>query len=107
MSIADVLLINMWTQDVGRHTASNYALLKIILEVNLRIFDSHQAKKMLFVLRDFSPESNKEHIMGMIRTDISNIWAEIHKPEKFKEKTADDFFDLEFAFLPHKIYAPT
>jgi len=38
LAIADVLIINMWTQDVGRHTGSNYGLLKVIFEVNLKLF---------------------------------------------------------------------
>lgn len=61
---------------------------------------------MLFVLRDFSPQSSKEHIMEMIRNDINNIWTEIHKPEKFADKKASDFFELEFAFMPHKVFQP-
>jgi hypothetical protein len=38
LAIADVLLINMWTTDVGRYGASNYGLLKVIFEVNLKLF---------------------------------------------------------------------
>ena len=30
--MADVLLINMWTTDIGRYGASNYGLLKVIFE---------------------------------------------------------------------------
>ena len=37
--IADVLIINMWTHDVGKHSASNYGMLKDIFEVNLKLFD--------------------------------------------------------------------
>ena len=39
LAIADVLIINMWTHDVGRHDASNYGMLQDIFEVNLRLFD--------------------------------------------------------------------
>ena len=38
LAIADVLMINMWTQDVGRYGASNYGLLKVIFECNLKLF---------------------------------------------------------------------
>ena len=75
-------MINMWTTDVGRYGASNYGLLKVIFEVNLKLFDQHCSKKMLFVLRDFNAGvNNPDHIKEAIRTDIKNIWAEIHKPE--------------------------
>ena len=36
--ISDILLINMWATDIGRHTASNYDILKVIFEVNLKLF---------------------------------------------------------------------
>ena len=52
--MADVLLINMWTTDIGRYGASNYGLLKVIFEVNLKLFEQQSAKKLLFVLRDFN-----------------------------------------------------
>jgi len=39
LAIADVLLINMWTSDIGRYGASNYGLLKVIFEVNLKLFE--------------------------------------------------------------------
>lgn len=38
LAISDVLLINMWTTDIGRYGASNYGLLKVIFEVNLKLF---------------------------------------------------------------------
>jgi hypothetical protein len=28
----------MWATDIGRHTASNYDILKVIFEVNLKLF---------------------------------------------------------------------
>ncbi len=58
LAIADVLLINMWTTDVGRYGASNYGLLKVIFEVNLKLFGQQSAKKLLFVLRDFDDRGN-------------------------------------------------
>lgn len=58
LAVADVLLINMWTTDIGRFSASNYGLLKVIFEVNLKLFDQKSSKKLLFVLRDFSEKEN-------------------------------------------------
>lgn len=58
LAIADVLLINMWTTDIGRYGASNYGLLKVIFEVNLKLFDQKSSKKLLFVLRDFDGRGN-------------------------------------------------
>ena len=59
----------------------------------------------MFVLRDFDDRGlNFDRIMQQIKMDIANIWAKIYKPDKFKDKLAEDFFDFEFAMLPHKVY---
>lgn len=58
LAMADVLVINMWTHDVGRSTGSNYDLLKVIFEVNLKLFKQESAKKLVFVLRDFNNKKN-------------------------------------------------
>ena len=105
LAIADVLLINMWTTDIGRYGASNYGLLKVILECNLKIFGQSSAKKLLFVIRDFDDRgNNRQRIQELIDTDIKNLWGEIYKPDKYKDSEAKDFFEFEFCMLPHKIY---
>lgn len=105
LAIADVLLINMWTTDIGRYGASNYGLLKVIFECNLKLFGQSSAKKLLFVMRDFDDRgNNREKIMDLIQKDISNLWSEIYKPAKFKDSKAEDFFEFEFCMLPHKVY---
>lgn len=105
LALADLMLVNMWTVDIGRYTASNYGVLKTIFEMNLKLFQQECAKKILFVLRDFNLESdNKEKIFDLILKDIYNIWSEVQKPEKFKDYTPDKFFEFEFMTLPHYYY---
>lgn len=71
LAMADVLLINMWTTDIGRYGASNYGLLKVIFEVNLKLFDQHSSKKLLFVLRDYDNRIAFEQIKAMIDKDLN------------------------------------
>jgi hypothetical protein len=105
LAIADVLLINMWTNDIGRYGASNYGLLRVIFEVNLKLFGQSSAKKLLFVLRDFDDRGNNfERIKNIIDTDVTKIWDEIYKPEEFKGSKPQDFFHFEFSMLPHKVF---
>ena len=105
LAIADVLLINMWTTDIGRYGASNYGLLKVIFEVNLKLFDQKSSKKLLFVLRDFDDRGNNfERIRGILEGDLKKIWAEIYKPDKYANSTPQDFFQFEYSMLPHKSY---
>ena len=98
-------MINMWTTDIGRYGASNYGLLKVIFECNLKLFGQSSSKKLIFVLRDFDDRGNNtERITNLLQTDINNIWNEIHKPDQFKDSKADTFFDFEYCMIPHKIY---
>ncbi len=93
LAIADVLLINMWTTDIGRYGASNYGLLKVIFEVNLKLFDQKSNKKLLFVLRDFDDRGNNfQKIQGILEADLNRIWSEIYKPDKFANSKPQDFF---------------
>lgn len=108
LAIADVLLINLWTTDVGRYAASNYGLLKVIFEVNLKLFAQNQSqKKLVFVLRDFNPHANnKESIISLLETNVNNIWNEIYKIDKFQNTSPHDFFEFEYYMMPHKLYQP-
>ena len=97
----------MWTKDVGRADAGNYTLLKLIFEVNLKLFSRNSRKKVLFVLRDFSAqEYDGENVKQKIFTYINKIWSEICKPQDLNYKVPEDFFDFEFLLMPHKIHKP-
>ncbi len=75
-------------------------MLRVIFEVNLRLFGKKPKKKVLFVLRDFSERlNNGERIKQRITNDISEIWKKIHKPEALINTVAENFFDFEFALL--------
>ena len=60
--MSDILLINMWYQDIGRFHGSNYGLLKVIFECNLKLFGQQSSKKLLFVIRDFDDEGSEENV---------------------------------------------
>ena len=105
--MADVLLINQWYTDLGRYQGSNIGLLKVILESNLKLFGQVDKKKLLFVVRDFEfTGNNVEETKTDIVKDLGAIWESIYKPNEYKEKLYTDFFDIDFAFIPHKRYAP-
>ena len=105
LAMSDILIINMWTSDVGRYTASNYGVLKIVFEMNLKLFEQKTAKKIIIFLRDFDPNRNrKDKIESLILEDIHKIWKEIKLPEKFEGKGPENFFSFEFIALPHLIY---
>lgn len=102
--MADVLLINMWYTDIGRYSGSNYGLLKVIFECNLKLFGQSTAKKLLFVIRDYPGGKNADAIKGLIDKDINQLWQDIHKPDQYKDSLAQEFFSIEFCLMPHKLY---
>lgn len=40
--MAEVLIVNMWINDIGRYNAANYALLKTVFELNLQLFQKNR-----------------------------------------------------------------
>jgi hypothetical protein len=38
LALSDVLIINLWMHDIGRFNGSNYGLLEVIFECNLKLF---------------------------------------------------------------------
>lgn len=107
LALSDVLLMNMWTQDVGRYTASNYNVLKMVFEMNLKLFQQSCAKKIVVVLRDYNDKLFKrEKFEDNILKDIVKIWEEIKKPDNCINSKVFDFFEIEFVTLPHKVYQP-
>ena len=105
LSMSDVLMINMWTNDIGRYTASNYGVLKVVFEQNLKLFQQESEKKIIIVLRDF--DSNVDDISKLkegIMADMIKIWNEIPKPDEFKGQPCSKYFKFEFITLAHKFY---
>jgi hemerythrin-like domain-containing protein len=105
LAMSDVLMINMWTNDIGRYTASNYGILKVVFEQNLKLFQQESEKKIIIVLRDFdSSVDDLSKLKESIMNDMKQIWEEIPKPEAFKDKPCSEFFRFEFLTLAHKFY---
>jgi len=102
LAVAEVLLINMWEHDIGRYTASNYGILKTVFEVNLQLFDSTNRTVLMFIIRDhIEEETPEEQLRTKLYKEVDKIWAEIRKPEKFRNTTVAELFELKFCALPH------
>jgi hypothetical protein len=51
-------------------------LLRVIFEVNLKLFNQKSAKKLLFVLRDFDDRGNNfDRIREILDKDVNTIWS--------------------------------
>ncbi|OUS49253.1 root hair defective 3 GTP-binding protein [Ostreococcus tauri] len=100
MATADVLLVNMWCNDIGREQASGKPLLRTIFEVNLKVFSPEKKTMLLFVIRDRS-KTPFERLVEGLRQDLESIWRGITKPDRYINSSINDLFELKFTSLPH------
>jgi protein SEY1 len=88
------------------------ALLKTVFEVNLGLFGGKQAggveqrTLLLFVIRDHIGTTPLANLSATLSQDLRRIWDGLSKPDNLKECKLEDFFDLAFTGLPHKILVP-
>ncbi|XP_049851445.1 protein SEY1 homolog [Schistocerca gregaria] len=109
LALADVLIINMWMTDIGRHEGANYTLLRVIFEMNLQLFQvsPHQKSKLVFIFRDCVQSETGtplESLKNMVREDLENIWNEITKTDASSNWAVTDIFNLDFLSLPSLPY---
>lgn len=119
LALSEVLIVNIWAQDVGRFNAANLELLKTVMELDLQLFfgggDNNDASngqneftkrmhktRLLFVIRDHV-STPFEKLCATLRDDVDKIWQQIAKPEAAVGIPLQSFFDLDFFSLPHKV----
>ncbi|KAI8462488.1 MAG: root hair defective 3 GTP-binding protein [Monoraphidium minutum] len=103
LAVADVLLVNIWCHDIGREHGSGKPLMKTIFQVNLKLFAPEPNRRktvLLFVIRDKSktPLSKLAETLG---EDVAKMWDSISKPPQYVGSRIDDFFEIQYAGLPH------
>ncbi|KAL7711599.1 Protein SEY1-like protein [Entamoeba marina] len=103
LSVCSVLMVNIWSHDVGRYGASNMSLLKNVFELNLQLFQKEDSPRtlILFVIRDRDQRKPFSSTRDALLEDIMKIWDTVARPDCFKRAPIGKFFDLEFTSLPH------
>ncbi|KAL7720567.1 Protein SEY1-like protein 1 [Entamoeba marina] len=91
LSVCSVLMVNIWSHDVGRYGASNMSLLK----------NDSPRTLILFVIRDRDQRKPFSSTRDALLEDIMKIWDTVARPDCFKRAPIGKFFDLEFTSLPH------
>ncbi|KNC83852.1 hypothetical protein SARC_03909 [Sphaeroforma arctica JP610] len=105
LAISEVLIINMWTNDVGRYQAANYETLRTVFEIHLKLFYTEGSPKtlLLFILRDHQ-STPLVNLSNILRKDMDDMWVKLDKPENLKDTKFSDFFDAEFTSLPNYVF---
>lgn len=104
LALSDVVLVNMWAHDLGRHSAANYDLFETVFAhaIALRrqkLFTN--PVKVLIVVRDHDGESSLTDIKRVLMGDLLNIWMDLDAAEV----SFEDVFNVDVIALPHKNYA--
>lgn len=105
LAAANILIVNMWTSEIGRYKAASVGLLKTIFEVNLKLFNTDSRQRILFMLRDFNERQNNLQILKQqINETMVKIWTEISKPASHQHLSVFECFEFEFFTLANKEY---
>ncbi|KAF8520478.1 RHD3/Sey1 [Hysterangium stoloniferum] len=111
LASSEVLLINLWEHQVGLYQGANMGLLKTVFEVNLGLFGkrsqdgSNGRTMLLFVIRDHIGVTPLANLSQTLEADLQKIWDSLSKPAELHDRKLEDYFDLSFTALPHKILA--
>lgn len=106
ISVSEVLIVNLWEQQIGLYQGNNMGLLKTVFEVNLSLFgNSNQKKKvlLLFVIRDHVGVTPLDSLSESLINELESLWDGLNKPIDSENISLYDFFDLKFVGLSHKI----
>jgi hypothetical protein len=91
----------MWFNNISNLNASGFGVLKVIFEVNLKLFGKNPKKTILVAVRDFFEKGNNlKANTEKLTADFKKLFTNIeNKPENLKDSKFEDFFELEFLFL--------
>ncbi|EJS41662.1 sey1p [Saccharomyces arboricola H-6] len=106
IAVSEVLIVNMWEQQIGLYQGNNMALLKTVFEVNLSLFgknDNDHKVLLLFVIRDHVGVTPLSSLSDSVTRELEKIWSELSKPPGCEDSSLYDFFDLKFVGLAHKL----
>ena len=104
--ISNLLIVNIWLNEIGRFSAASYEIIKFIMETHLQYFKNQSPKKLLFVIRDFSDEENFLDLRNLLKYDVQKLWDEIIKPEKFANSDLEDFLEIDAFAIRHYLHQP-
>lgn len=112
LSTSEILIINIWEHQIGLYQGANMGLLKTVFEVNLSLFGKAKLNKnthkvlLLFVIRDHIGNTPKENLASTVKQDLLKMWEGLSKPSEVSDLNFDDFFDIDFQTLSHKVLQP-
>ncbi|KAI9109573.1 hypothetical protein K1719_019627 [Acacia pycnantha] len=96
LAVSDIVLINMWCQEIDLQKAANKPLLKTVFQVMKRLSKPRKTT-LLFVIRDKTKTPLKK-LEPVLREDIQKMW-DSPKPQAHMESPLSEFFKVEVVAL--------
>ena len=110
LTLSEILIINMWSNDIGRASGMNVDTLKSIIAANLRLFSPNSKTHLLFLIREQNSDETQPGVTPKIKLKeiitrvITTIFNEIEKPQQYKNTQLKELFDISFFFLPPMVF---
>lgn len=109
LSTSEILIVNIWETQVGLYHGANMSLLKTVFEVNLSLFGKAKLESndhkvlLLFVIRDHVGVTPLANLAETLTQDMNKLWESLNKAPELSHFRFEDFFDLGFHALGHKV----
>ncbi|CCE72962.1 Piso0_000569 [Millerozyma farinosa CBS 7064] len=109
LSTSEILIVNIWETQVGLYHGANMSLLKTVFEVNLSLFGKAKLESndhkvlLLFIIRDHVGVTPLANLADTLTQDMNKLWESLNKAPELSHLRFEDFFDLGFHALGHKV----
>lgn len=107
-AVSDLLIINVWNHDIGRHSAANYNILSTIFDIYFKSLLKARRKSgnnrpliLLVAIRD-AEEDGAELTQKTFESDVRHIYQQ-SVPKQY-HGSFEEYFYLRFWFIPHRKY---
>ncbi|KAM1688656.1 hypothetical protein FF2_035899 [Malus domestica] len=96
LAVSDILLINMWYNDIGREQAASKPLLRTIFQAMVRLWsDPPKKTTLVFVVRDKPSKAPFELLENRLKEDTEKMWDAVSKPQAHKKSPLTVFFNVQ------------
>ncbi|KAG7662202.1 SEY1 [[Candida] subhashii] len=116
MATSEILIINIWETQIGLYQGANLVLLRTVFDVNLSLFGKSKLDKsnqendhkvlLLIVIRDYLGKTPLEKLAASMVKGLVDMWDNLSKPNDMAHLKFEDFFDINFHALSHKVFQP-
>ncbi|KAG2221476.1 hypothetical protein INT45_005017 [Circinella minor] len=110
LTTSEVVIFNLYENQVNLYAGGNMSMLKTVIQVNLELFQNQkgapqQKTLILIAIRDYSGQTPIEKLQKNLQDSFDTIWKELTKTTTTTiTTTIHDFFDFMFIGLPHGIF---